>query len=390
MKYQYIAIILVSTFFGFISGIAGFLAFRTYLIGSEFNLPFLTDINLTADNTGGASIVISNPKNIVIEQNTKVRETQEAVSKSILAIYKQDQETATTSILARGENLIGLDSEAGQAFVVTSDGWLISSFVPEELVGAAKMATSAKLSKLGLVREKYLVLDKDRKAYPVEDVLLDEELGFSFWKVEARDLSVRKFAPLSEIHNGQMVVSLAWDGRVGLTTVENRRKLEEARISRSDYFNLEVGLADEAGKDFSGSFLANLYGDLVAIYDQQGAAVPIEVLAPDIDSILNNKTIVKPGLGIEYIDLSRFFLPGLEIDKGAYVVSHKRLLSAPKEVTESRLEPGDIVLSVNGLELDAETSLSKAVAGLKPGREALLSVLRENESLEIELVVGVR
>lgn len=382
MKYKYLLIVLLSTFFGFLSGVAGFLTFRTYIISQEFNIPLLTDINLNPGNTGNASIVISNPKKIVVEQTTKVRETSDAARKSILAIYRYDQETATSAVLAGGRNFLGFNEETAEAFVVTSDGWLVSSFVPQELADVSRLATSTRQARLDQARKKYLIIDKDRQDYKIENILVDEALGFSFWKIEARDLSVRKFAGLEETVNGQQALALNWDGCVLLSSIENKEKCDNQRIEDSDFYSAELVLADELGEEFRGSFVFNLYGDLLAVVDSLGKAIPVEVLSGSINSVLNSQKIEKSAIGVEYTDLSRYFVPGYKQNKGAYVVSYEQPAGA---APQTALLSGDIIIIVNGQELDHDNTLNKIVSRILPGEKLELEVLRGKETIMLDL-----
>ena len=86
---HFLPILLISVFFALLAGIVGELLARSYLINSAFNIPLLGEINVSDSNSDMSSFVIREAKKVVVEQNDKTAETANAVSGSIVGIFKK-------------------------------------------------------------------------------------------------------------------------------------------------------------------------------------------------------------------------------------------------------------------------------------------------------------
>ncbi|NCQ16484.1 hypothetical protein GW814_02435, partial [Candidatus Falkowbacteria bacterium] len=70
-----VSVIIVALVFGLAGGIAGTLIARSYLIDSSYNF--------SSGKYTDQGIVISNPKNVIVQQDVKIDETIKAVSGSL-------------------------------------------------------------------------------------------------------------------------------------------------------------------------------------------------------------------------------------------------------------------------------------------------------------------
>jgi S1-C subfamily serine protease len=109
-------------------------------------------------------------------------------------------------------------------------------------------------------------------------------------------------------------------------------------------------------------------------------------------------------LGIEGADLTAGIAEAMEMDseqQGVLVIGVQAngpadqagLLGSSKTATIDGQEMpvgGDIIVSVNGEQVDTVTSLRDALQQYKPGEEVTLSVLRDGKSLDIPVTLGER
>jgi serine protease Do len=146
----------------------------------------------------------------------------------------------------------------------------------------------------------------------------------------------------------------------------------------------------------SGGPLLNLRGEVVgmntAIYADArqsgnigiGFAVPINhvrVLLPQ----LRTGKVTRGMIGVQILPVPRDALAefGLEERKGAMVVS----VAAGGPAAKAGVEPGDVILEVNGRPVGSNDELVQIVMGLKPGTTVPMQVLRDKKPLTLNVTV---
>ncbi|MFB6225784.1 MAG: S1C family serine protease [Candidatus Paceibacteria bacterium] len=150
----------------------------------------------------------------------------------------------------------------------------------------------------------------------------------------------------------------------------------------------------------SGGPLLNLDGEVVGIntaVSQQGQsvgfAIPINQAKSTIKSVINEGKIVRPWLGIRYIQINPRIaqLNNLERDYGALIIrgdSREELAVIPgSPADKAGLEENDIILEVNGKKLKGSTTLRTMISKQEVGSEIELKVLHEGEIKNINVTL---
>jgi S1-C subfamily serine protease len=151
----------------------------------------------------------------------------------------------------------------------------------------------------------------------------------------------------------------------------------------------------------SGGPLVNEAGEVIAINTAVatgaqgiGFAIPINIAKPIMRQAVEGEELQRPWLGISYIAIDRNIAEreDLPIDYGAWVSGGR---TAPAVVPgspaqEAGLQDGDIVTAINGRRVDANNTLDEVLSAYQPGESLTLMVLRNGESLELTLTLGVR
>ena len=196
-RYKLVYIILISTIFGLASGVVGTLMARVYLLENEFNIPLFGEINVSDQGGRGSSLIIQGAKKVVVEQNTKVSDTVAAVKSGLVGIFPRI--TTSTNGVVKGSSTpfdistyYQLNNEIGQGFIITSDGWIMSAYTPSEYKDLPK-TEAARVAAIKKIVSDYVIIDSGAKVHLVKNIVVDELTGLSFWRVEARDLPVKKF-----------------------------------------------------------------------------------------------------------------------------------------------------------------------------------------------------
>ncbi len=147
----------------------------------------------------------------------------------------------------------------------------------------------------------------------------------------------------------------------------------------------------------SGGPLFNMKGEVIgintAIISPQigsgiGFAVPINLAKQIVPQLLKGK-VNRGFLGVVVSELTPDFIQGFglkEGTKGALVQS----VQSKSPASKAGLQPGDVVVSVNGKPVENAGQLTRNVSSVAPGGKVTLTVLRGSEKKDLQATVAQR
>ncbi|WP_085920454.1 DegQ family serine endoprotease [Halomonas sp. CSM-2] len=242
--------------------------------------------------------------------------------------------------------------------------------------------------------DEILVRLNDRRELKAELVGADEKTDVAVLKVEADNLPTLELSESSNLEVGQWVAAIGspfgFDHSVtsGIVSAINRTLPQDVYVPF-----IQTDVAINPGN--SGGPLFNLNGDVVGINSQivtrnggymgLSFAIPINV-AMDVATQLRKKGYVNRGwLGVSIQpmtkDLAESF--GMEQAEGALIAA----LDASGPAADNGLQAGDVILEVNGQDVDHSTTLLRLIGQIAPGEDVSLSLLRngKQETATIEV-----
>ncbi len=362
---------------GLCAGVVGGMATRIYLLDNFFNIPFFGEINFS-QGYNNQGIIIRDAKKVVVEQNAQVSEAIDSVSASLVGIFKK--QPLVKNRVGNNFNLNNyyqLDQNIGQGLIITSDGWIITNLLIE--------ATSKPAD--------YIVIAKDKKIYSVDKIVKDNLTMFNFIHVLAKDLPVRKFVSNEDIKNGNLVIALDWHGNSLLSSIASQQNKNSKLVNSSDSLSEEIILNNKLNQEFSKAFLFNLKGDILAVTDNQNIIRPISQLIGAINSILKYKEIKRASLGVNYINLNSLALIDSSapdyLKKGAVINNGPDGVAVVKNSSAylAGLKAGDIIASVDNLELDENNNLTKIIQQHIAGDKINIEYWSQGEKKQVEAVL---
>ena len=247
--------------------------------------------------------------------------------------------------------------------------------------------------------EEITVTLTDRRVFEAELVGADPETDVALLKIDADSLTALSFADSGELQVGDYVVAIGNPFGLGQTVTAGI----VSAVGRS-------GLRLESYEDFiqtdaainvgnSGGALVNLKGELVgintAIYAGRvggnigiGFAIPINMAQRIMDQLLTHGEIQRGRIGVQIQDLTPEFAEALGTthQRGALVA--QVLPGTPAE--EAGILAGDVIVGMNGESVIGATDLRNKVGLLRVGDAVRLSIVRDGETMTIELAVGER
>src|SRR5690606_5467171 len=145
----------------------------------------------------------------------------------------------------------------------------------------------------------------------------------------------------------------------------------------------------------SGGPLFNMNGEVVGInsmiFSRTGGymglsfAIPIDVAMDVRKQLIETGRVVRGRIGVTIQDVNAQLAEvfGLDKPRGALVSSVEPQGPAAK----AGLKAGDVILQINDQPIERANELAVAVAKLKPGTQAVLSVWRERKERELQVTV---
>lgn len=140
--------------------------------------------------------------------------------------------------------------------------------------------------------------------------------------------------------------------------------------------------------------LGNLIGINTAIFSKSGGsqgigfAIPSKLALEVMNAIIEHGRVIRGWLGIEVQPLTPELAEsfGLEGRPGIVVAAIYR--NSPAE--RANLQPGDIILSIDGQPASDGRKSMNLVAQAKPGEEVSIAIVRNGQALELRTEIGLR
>jgi len=264
---------------------------------------------------------------------------------------------------------------AGSGFIVSADGYILTN---THVVANADEVT---------------VRLTDRREFQAKVIGADERTDVAVIKINASSLPTVRLGDPAKVRPGQWVLAIG--STLGFENSATAGIISaSARSLPSDNYVpfIQTDVAVNPGN--SGGPLFNLAGEVIGINSQifsrtggymgVSFAIPIDVARNVEDQLIKTGKVVRGRIGVTIQDVNAQLAEsfGLDRPRGALVSSVEKDGPAAK----AGLQPGDVILAVNGKNIERFGELSGAIAAMKPGSEASLDVWRSGRKQD----VGVR
>ena len=246
-----------------------------------------------------------------------------------------------------------------------------------------------------------VVLNDTRKA-SAKVIGTDPDTDLAILKIELDKLPVIVLGDSDSLQVGDPVLAIGNPFGVGQTVTSGIvSALGRNQLGINTFENfIQTDAAINPGN--SGGALVDTNGHLMgintAIYSRSGGsmgigfAIPVSTARQVLDGIVRDGQVTRGWIGVEPQDLNAELAETFNIKPAALkaggVIITGVLQSGP--AAQAGIRPGDVITAVNGKPVTNVSQLLTAVAALKPGTAAPLSVLRGGDASEIPVTPGVR
>jgi serine protease Do len=257
----------------------------------------------------------------------------------------------------------------GSGFIVTPDGYILTN---------AHVVENA---------EEVTVKTTDRREYTAKVVGTDPATDVAVLKIDAKNLPTVKIGDPSKLRPGEWVIAIGSPFGFENSVTAGIVSATSRSMPGSNYAPfIQTDVAVNPGN--SGGPLFNMKGEVVGInsqiYSRSGGymglsfAIPIDVAANVQQQLIAHGKVTRSRIGVSIQDVNAQLAEsfGLDRPRGALVGMVED--GGPGE--KAGLKPGDVILKVDGVEVETSAQLPGMIASKKPGTPVEIEVWRNGST----------
>ena len=237
------------------------------------------------------------------------------------------------------------------------------------------------------------VVLNDGREFEAKLISQEEQMDLALLRVDTKGakLPTLTFRDSDDLEVGDLVLAIGNPFGVGQTVTNGIISgLARTRTGINDFgFFIQTDAAINPGN--SGGALVTTDGKLVgintAIFSQSGGsigigfAIPSNIVRAVVDAEAHGGKLVRPWLGVTGEALSAEIAQSLGFEKPGGVVVKELFPGGP--AAEAGMKPGDVLLAINGREVQDPQGMAFRLATLPIGEEAKLTVVRKGQQIEL-------
>jgi serine protease Do len=265
----------------------------------------------------------------------------------------------------------------GSGFIVSADGYILTN---AHVVADADEVT---------------VRMTDRREYPAKVIGVDRRTDVAVIKIEGKNLPVVRIGDPSKLRPGEWVLAIGspftFENSVtaGIVSATGRSMPGEDGLVPF----IQTDVAVNPGN--SGGPLFNLNGEVVGInsqiYSRSGGymgisfAIPIDVANNVQTQLVSTGKVTRGRIGVQIQEVNAQFADAFGLDRPRGALVGQVIPDGP--AAKGGIRTGDVILSVDGRQVERSTQLPSVVSAIKPGTNAKLEVWRDGASKIINVKV---
>ena len=264
----------------------------------------------------------------------------------------------------------------GSGFVISADGYILTN---AHVVDDASEVT---------------VRTTDRREYRAKVVGIDARTDVAVLKIDATKLPVVRIGNPQALKAGEWVIAIG--SPFGFENSVTAGIVSATARSLADAYTpfIQTDVAVNPGN--SGGPLFNLQGEVIGINSQiysrtggyQGVsfAIPIDVAMNVKDQLVATGRVERGRIGVVIQEVNQALADSFRLPRPRGALVSQVEDGGPAD--DAGLKPGDVILAVDGHDIERSSELPPLIAAIKPGKQAALTVWRDKSERSIRIRVG--
>jgi len=244
----------------------------------------------------------------------------------------------------------------------------------------------------------------DKTRYKAKLIGADPTTDLAVIKIEAKNLPVAALGNSDNVQVGEWVLAIG--NPLGLTSTVTAGIISAIGrgnigvIRTTDNYGIEDFIQTDAAINpgNSGGALVNLNGEVVGInsaiattnqrYQGYGFAVPVNLLKTVVMDLIKEGKVRRGYIGVQISGIDQTTANALGLSKAEGVLIQSLVKDGAGEA--AGLKERDVILSVDGKEVNAANELQSYIATRHPGDVVTLKVFRDGKTIEKKVTLKAR
>ncbi len=240
-----------------------------------------------------------------------------------------------------------------------------------------------------------IVVTNDGERHEAEVIGTDERTDLAVLKIDVNDKLPFVSFSTEEVEVGAWVMAVGNPFGLGGTVTTGIVSANGRSIGGSSYNDfIQIDAAVNRGNSGGPSF--NLDGKVIgvnsSIYSPNGGsvgigfAIPSTVAAGIIEQLIDHGRITRGWLGVSIQTLTPDIAESVGLDEPTGAIVAEVFAGSPAEKAD--IQPGDVVLEVDGREIGSSRDLARLIAGFTPDQTVEVKVFRNRRDEVVEIELG--
>ena len=274
----------------------------------------------------------------------------------------------------------------GSGFIISPDGYIVTN---NHLIQGADGTGTV---------DSVTVILTNRREYPARIIGRDSTSDLALLKIEGQNLPFVNWGDSTSSRVGDWVLAignpygLGGSVTAGIISALHRGITGAGAYDRYIQTDAAINMGNSGGPMFD--LAGNVIGVNSALISPTGAsvgiglAIPAELAKPVIDSLRRGQRPSRGylGIGLQPLEESVANALGLPKDRGELV----RSIQPGEAAARAGLQQGDVILKVNGHDVNPDETVSYLIAMTPVGSRIPLDIIRDGKPMRVTVTVGQR
>ncbi len=267
-------------------------------------------------------------------------------------------------------------ASSGSGVIVSTDGYIVTNY------HVIKDATTIEV-----------ILNNNKQSYQAKLVGSDPSTDIAVLKIEGKNLPHIVFGNSDDVAIGEWVLAVGNPFNLTSTVTAGivSAKGRNINIVNNQYPIESIIQTDAAiNPGNSGGALIDLEGRLIGIntaissqtgsYIGYGFAIPANIVSKIIKDLIEFKEVQRGYTGMEINDIDSKLAQKLNISNNLGVYVSSVLAEGPAD--KSGIRTGDVIIKINGKNIDSKAIFDEYIAYMRPGDKAKFTLIRNGKEVD--------
>lgn len=356
----------------FISGIAGAFVFSKLK-------PNTVLYQVSADSQNNVSS--AHYKSTMLEGSSFVKASKDATPAVVFIKTLSNQRNYVDPFFDFWNNMDffgrrGPVASSGSGVILTEDGYIVTN---NHVVKDADVIE--------------VITNNQKQSYKAKVVGTDPSTDLALLKIEGSNLPHITLGNSDNVEIGEWVIAVGNPFNLTSTVTAGIVSAKGRNINIvNNQFPIESFIQTDAAINpgNSGGALVDLNGKLIGIntaiasntgsYNGYGFAIPVNIVAKIVKDLIEFKEVQRGFTGMDVKDIDADLAKKLNINNNLGVYVSSVLAEGPAD--NAGLRAGDIIIKVNGRDIDSKSIFDEHIEYLRPGEKAKMTIVRNGKEME--------